>query len=60
MNTYTINQGHGDEREVSATGFKTVGDFIDFYGLSPDGGSQVIFRMRADRTFTVEMTQPAT
>ncbi|WP_371635989.1 hypothetical protein OG988_18785 [Streptomyces zaomyceticus] len=59
MNTYTINQGYDDERTVSATQFSTVGDFIDFYGREVDGGLSlpIVLRMRADRVFTVELTQ---
>ncbi|MGA5341238.1 hypothetical protein ACPCK3_19265 [Streptomyces griseoincarnatus] len=49
-----INKDLNSQREVEATGFATVGDYIDFYGIGDGGGNIVTLRVRAARVDTVE------
>ncbi|GAB2328012.1 hypothetical protein AB0N20_22060 [Streptomyces griseoincarnatus] len=51
---YVINKDLNSQREVEATGFATVGDYIDFYGIGDGGGNIVTLRVRAARVDTVE------
>ncbi|MFD4814656.1 hypothetical protein [Streptomyces sp. NPDC058418] len=55
MSKYVINKNYDDEREIEATSYSTVGDFIDFYGEYDDGVMPVIFRVRAAKVQTVEL-----
>jgi hypothetical protein len=55
MHRYVINKDYGDEREVEATSYSTVGDFIDFYGKYDDGVTPVVFRVRSGKVHTVEL-----
>ncbi|MFG2641191.1 hypothetical protein ACGFYP_09520 [Streptomyces sp. NPDC048370] len=59
MNTYTINKGYDDQRTVAATDFMTVGEFVDFFGRSADGGRTTVLRVRADRVWNIELTELA-
>ncbi|MDK0520894.1 hypothetical protein [Streptomyces sp. ML-6] len=54
MHKYVINKDFGNQREVEATGFATVGDYIDFYGVDDRGDKIVTLRIRAARVETVE------
>jgi hypothetical protein len=54
MDKYVINKGFGGEREVEATGYTTIGDFIDFYEFDGDGDTVVTLRIRASRVETIE------
>lgn len=55
MSRYVINKDYGDAREIEATSYSTVGDFIDFYGEYDDGVMPVVFRVRAAKVQTVEL-----
>ncbi|MGQ4722498.1 hypothetical protein [Streptomyces tunisiensis] len=50
-----INKDFSGKREVEATGFKTVGDFIDFYTLDSDGDIVVALRIRSARVETIDL-----
>ncbi|CAM5528049.1 hypothetical protein [Streptomyces canus] len=52
---YVINKDFDDEREVEASGFKTVGDFIDFYTVDSHGDVVVALRIRSARVETVSL-----
>ncbi|MEU9444526.1 hypothetical protein AB0D42_27325 [Streptomyces sp. NPDC048304] len=54
MYKYVINKDLSSQREVEATGFATVGDCIDFYGIGDSGDKIVTLRIRAARVDTVE------
>ncbi|MCX4395245.1 MULTISPECIES: hypothetical protein [unclassified Streptomyces] len=55
MSKYVINKDYGDEREVEAESYSTVGDFIDFYGEYDDGVTPMVFRVRSSKVQTVEL-----
>ncbi|GAA2391669.1 hypothetical protein ACH4MW_22030 [Streptomyces luteogriseus] len=55
MDKYVINKDFSGKREVEATGFKTVGDFIDFYTLDSDGDIVVTLRIRSARVETIDL-----
>jgi hypothetical protein len=55
MDKYVINKGFSEQREVEASGFKTVGDFIDFYSVDTDGDVVVTLRIRSARVETIDL-----
>ncbi|SES39681.1 hypothetical protein SAMN04487983_104872 [Streptomyces sp. yr375] len=55
MDKYVINRDFDEEREVEASGFKTVGDFIDFYAVDSHGDVVVTFRIRSARVETIDL-----
>ncbi|MEU6210966.1 hypothetical protein ABZ891_13780 [Streptomyces sp. NPDC047023] len=57
MRKYVINKEYGDAREVEAQSFSTVGEFVDFHGPYDGGDAPIVLRVRADRVFTIELTQ---
>ncbi|WP_329273888.1 hypothetical protein [Streptomyces sp. NBC_01451] len=54
MDTYVINKEFSNKREVEATGFATVGEFIDFFAHDGKGGVAVTLRIRATRVETID------
>ncbi|ALC28724.1 MULTISPECIES: hypothetical protein [Streptomyces] len=55
MDKYVINKDFSSsKREVEATGFATVGEFIDFYTHDGHGGTAVTLRIRATRVETID------
>ena len=54
MNKFVINREFSSCREVEATSFATVGEFIDFFGVDDRGDGVVVLRLRAARVETVE------
>ncbi|GHH69881.1 hypothetical protein GCM10018793_03030 [Streptomyces sulfonofaciens] len=55
MGKYVINKDFSGQREVEAAGFKTVGDFIDFYTVDEDGDIVVTLRIRSARVETIDL-----
>ncbi|NEY34513.1 hypothetical protein GTU99_20290 [Streptomyces sp. PRKS01-65] len=55
MGKYVINKDFSGQREVGAAGFKTVGDFIDFYTFDGDGDIVVTLRIRSARVETIDL-----
>ncbi|MDN3297488.1 hypothetical protein ACLGI4_14995 [Streptomyces sp. HMX112] len=54
MNKYVINKEYSGSREVAASSFSTVGDFVDFFSPNGRGDLEVTFRMRAELIYTIE------
>ncbi|MFZ4298341.1 hypothetical protein [Streptomyces cinereoruber] len=55
MGKYVINRDFGGQRDVEAAGFKTVGEFIDFYTVDGDGDIVVTLRIRSARVETIDL-----
>ncbi|WP_326617530.1 hypothetical protein OHA57_18110 [Streptomyces anulatus] len=55
MDKYVINKDFSGQREVEAAGFKTVGDFIDFYTFDGDSDIVVTLRIRSARVETIDL-----
>lgn len=55
MDKYVINKDFSGKREVEASGFKTVGDFIDFYAVDGDGDVVVTLRIRSARVESIDL-----
>ncbi|MFE3589038.1 hypothetical protein ACFXOY_16095 [Streptomyces niveus] len=54
MDKYVINKDVSSKREIEATGYATIGEFIDFYEFDGHGDTVVTLRIRASLVQTIE------
>uniref|UniRef100_A0AAU2A529 Uncharacterized protein n=1 Tax=Streptomyces sp. NBC_00093 TaxID=2975649 RepID=A0AAU2A529_9ACTN len=54
MDKYVINKDFSGKREIKATGYATIGEFIDFYEVDSHGDTVVTLRIRASLVETIE------